>query len=246
MTEGLLSDVQTKIQGAKDAWRGAKAGWQGATGAIPGAVNNYNVSTNATDVSRAKSSTANRFASQWIGTAQQDPSADPVELGKELTAYTSKLAGVQLAPFAGNPTDPTQVQQYMQKSFAIADRARMSGAKPTTATPTSATPPVAATTTATPPSNIIVPQTIGQGPRPKGVSTAAPDVQQTRQAQAATPPQLAQGVDVINPEPIMFKFNNKNYILGDRGQWVDSKTQKLADQTTQAFLDQQHDKFLRL
>jgi hypothetical protein len=73
-----------------------------------------------------------------------------------------------------------------------------------------------------------------------------------RAAQGTTPtelappaaPELATGVSVTSPEPIMFKFQGQNIGLGSQGQWVNTKTRKAVDEPMQAFFNQQHDKFL--
>lgn len=239
----------------KSAWQGAKKGWNTGTGAIPGAIQgfkqgqaNAQVAQQAQDVASVKSNTAGRIAAQWIGTAQSDPNANPAQLGTDLQAYTQKLAGgAQVPAFRGNPLDTAQVTQYMQSVFANADRAKMAGGASKAAAP-SAPQPTAPTAPATGPAPGSLAgwkqgSTAAQAPQPATPAPAAPAATPTQSASPAGP-QLAQGVSVTNAEPIMFKFNNRNYTLGAQGQWVDSKTSKPADQTLQAFLGQQHDKFL--
>jgi hypothetical protein len=46
-------------------------------------------------------------------------------------------------------------------------------------------------------------------------------------------------VKVINPDPAVLQFRNKTYIINDQGEWADQTTKAVADQSFQAFLDQQ-------
>ena len=240
ITEGPLDTM-------KSAWQGAKKGWNTGTGAIPGAIQgfkqgqaNAQVAQQSQDVAAVKANTAGRMAAQWLGTAQSDPNANPAQLATDLQAYTQKLSGGgQVPTFRGNPLDSTQVTQYMQSAFAAADRAKMAGS--------TKQPAPRPTAPAAPAPGSLAGWKQGSTAQSQQPATAAPaPTQPAAAAPAAQPagPQLAQGVTVTNAEPIMFKFNNRNYTLGSHGAWVDSKTSKPADQTLQAFLNQQHDKFL--
>lgn len=262
ITEGPLDTM-------KSAWQGAKKGWNTGTGAIPGAIQgfkqgqaNAQVAQQSQDVAAVKANTAGRMAAQWLGTAQSDPNANPAQLATDLQAYTQKLAGGgQVPAFRGNPLDSAQVTQYMQSAFAAADRAKMAGGtkQPTPAAPRPTAPAAPTAPTAPAPGSLagwkqgITAQSQQPAPSaemPAPTQPAAPAAAAPTQPAAAAPatqpagPQLAQGVTVTNAEPIMFKFNNRNYTLGGQGAWVDSKTSKPADQSLQAFLNQQHDKFL--
>lgn len=46
-------------------------------------------------------------------------------------------------------------------------------------------------------------------------------------------------VKVINPDPAVLQFRNKTYIINDQGEWADQTTKAVADQSFQAFLDQE-------
>lgn len=46
-------------------------------------------------------------------------------------------------------------------------------------------------------------------------------------------------VKVVSTNPAVLQFRNKTYIIGNQGEWVDQATGKVADQSFQAFLDQQ-------
>lgn len=46
-------------------------------------------------------------------------------------------------------------------------------------------------------------------------------------------------VKVINPDPAVLQFRNKTYIINDQGEWADQVTGAVADQSFQAFLDQE-------
>ena len=52
---------------------------------------------------------------------------------------------------------------------------------------------------------------------------------------------LAPGVEIVNQEPIILKYQNRDYGLDNHGQWINRKNGKKADEATAAFLDQQHD-----
>jgi len=62
---------------------------------------------------------------------------------------------------------------------------------------------------------------------------AAQNNQQQPQANAAP------GVTLVSQEPIILKYQGKDYGLNDRGEWVSQKTGKMPPQSTSAFLDQQ-------
>ena len=46
-------------------------------------------------------------------------------------------------------------------------------------------------------------------------------------------------VKVVNPDPAVLQFRNKTYIINDQGEWADQVTGAVADQSFQAFLDQE-------
>lgn len=50
---------------------------------------------------------------------------------------------------------------------------------------------------------------------------------------------LAPGVEIIQQEPIIVKYKNKEYGLNDRGEWVHFGSTKVPHQSFQAFLDKQ-------
>jgi hypothetical protein len=182
LTEGPLDTI-------KSAFQGAKTGWKQGTGAIPGAIQGYKqgqavntIGGQAGDVATTKANTANRFASQWLGTIQADPDADPAELSTQLTGYTQKLAGgPQVAPFRGNPRDVNQVQKYMTLAFAAADRAKMGGAKAPTTTPTTSNAAPTSTTGNTAPTT----GTTGNTASTTGNVTPAPLSPEEREAHRA-------------------------------------------------------------
>lgn len=86
------------------------------------------------------------------------------------------------------------------------------------------------------PAGIIVPPSVGAGPR----KTAAPDAeQQTQQAQQQV---LAQGISVVSNEPIILRNKaGKEFGLNDKGQWIHLSSGKIPAEAYQAFLSQQHD-----
>lgn len=65
-------------------------------------------------------------------------------------------------------------------------------------------------------------------------------VQQSALAQPDTAASGAQTlVRVVNPDPAVLQFRNKTYIINDQGEWADQVTGAVADQSFQAFLDQE-------
>lgn len=60
-------------------------------------------------------------------------------------------------------------------------------------------------------------------------------------AQAAEKPALAKDIEVIDADPMILRYRNIDYFLGDKGQWVNSKTNRDAPQSFQAFLNKQAD-----
>jgi len=53
---------------------------------------------------------------------------------------------------------------------------------------------------------------------------------------------LAPGVQIVNQEPIIIKYQNKDYGLNDNGEWMHMASGKVQHQGFQAWLDQQHNK----
>lgn len=54
-------------------------------------------------------------------------------------------------------------------------------------------------------------------------------------------PALAKDVEVVNDEPMILRYRGIDYIIGDKGQWVNFKSNKDAPQSFQAFLHKQAD-----
>lgn len=54
-------------------------------------------------------------------------------------------------------------------------------------------------------------------------------------------PALAKDVEVVNDEPMILRYRGIDYIIGDKGQWVNFKSNKDAPQSFQAFLNKQAD-----
>ena len=53
---------------------------------------------------------------------------------------------------------------------------------------------------------------------------------------------LAPGVQIVNQEPIIIKYQNKDYGLNDNGEWMHLASGKVQHQGFQTWLDQQHNK----
>jgi hypothetical protein len=98
-----------------------------------------------------------------------------------------------------------------------------------------------------------------QGPAPaQGQQTAAPKQQPQQQAQPAQQGQqqqgqgqqkaqspeaqaLSKGVRIVNHDPIIISFKNKDFGLDDNGQWIHLASGKIPPESIQSFLSQQHD-----
>ena len=52
---------------------------------------------------------------------------------------------------------------------------------------------------------------------------------------------MAKDVDIVNMDPMILRYRGKDFHLGDKGEWVDSKINRPAPQAFQAFLNQQAD-----
>jgi hypothetical protein len=63
----------------------------------------------------------------------------------------------------------------------------------------------------------------------------------TTQTTAPQSSQLAKGVEILDLEPIMIRYNKTNYILGDKGAWIKEKGNQPVPQSLAAFLNKQHD-----
>ena len=64
-------------------------------------------------------------------------------------------------------------------------------------------------------------------------------VQQSALAQPDAASATQSLVRVVNPDPAVLQFRNKTYIINDQGEWADQVTGAVADQSFQAFLDQE-------
>jgi len=68
------------------------------------------------------------------------------------------------------------------------------------------------------------PQAIAKNMRSKGVLGTTP---------------LAKGVELVNADPMLFRFNGAIWAIGDKGRWFNLKTKVVADAQIQDFLSQQ-------
>lgn len=67
-----------------------------------------------------------------------------------------------------------------------------------------------------------------------------PKVDTTQKIGTKTPV-LAKDVEVVNNEPMILRYRGIDYIIGDKGQWVNFKSNKDAPQSFQVFLNKQAD-----
>lgn len=54
-------------------------------------------------------------------------------------------------------------------------------------------------------------------------------------------PSLAKDIEVVNNEPMILRYRGVDYYIGDKGQWLNAKTNKEPPQSFQKFLNQQAD-----
>ena len=79
--------------------------------------------------------------------------------------------------------------------------------------------------------------TVAQQQQAPAADTAAPEADPVATAKA----KMAKDVEVVNMEPMILRYRGKDFHLGDKGEWVDSKINRPAPQAFQAFLNQQAD-----
>lgn len=78
--------------------------------------------------------------------------------------------------------------------------------------------------------------TVAQQQQQPGTATQA-DADEIATAKA----KMAKDVDIVNMDPMILRYRGKDFHLGDKGEWVDSKINRPAPQAFQAFLNQQAD-----
>jgi hypothetical protein len=79
--------------------------------------------------------------------------------------------------------------------------------------------------------------TVAQQQQGPAADTAAPEADPVATAKA----KMAKDVEVVNMEPMILRYRGKDYHLGNKGEWVDSKINRPAPEAFQAFLNQQAD-----
>lgn len=106
--------------------------------------------------------------------------------------------------------------------------------------------PAGAGGTQTTPAGIVVPQTVGGGARKQSqqATTAPANTQSTAPGPDAhddtdVKHDLAPGVEIVQHDPIIVKYKNKEYGINDAGQWVHFGTSRIPHESFQAFLDRQ-------
>lgn len=78
------------------------------------------------------------------------------------------------------------------------------------------------------------------------VATTGPAADATADAEAGLPAdvqsKLAKDIEVVNAsDPIILRYRNVDYLIGDKGLWVSNKTGKVPPEAFQAFLNKQAD-----
>ena len=123
---------------------------------------------------------------------------------------------------------------------------RSGAAAPAAPTPAPAPAP-APSQTSTPAPAPAPSQTSTPAPAPAPTPAPAPAPTQTpapapAPTQSSAPSTLAQGVSIVNDEPIVIRYKNSDFGLNDRGEWALMKRPDRAlPQSMSAFLDQQFD-----
>jgi hypothetical protein len=74
---------------------------------------------------------------------------------------------------------------------------------------------------------------------PAANAVTAPDADEKPEVVAKA--KMAKDVDIVNMDPMILRYRGKDFHLGDKGEWVDSKINRPAPQAFQAFLNQQAD-----
>jgi hypothetical protein len=81
--------------------------------------------------------------------------------------------------------------------------------------------------------------TVAQQQSPAANAVTAPAADE--KPEVAAKAKMAKDVDIINMDPMILRYRGKDFHLGDKGEWVDSKINRPAPQAFQAFLNQQAD-----
>jgi len=77
--------------------------------------------------------------------------------------------------------------------------------------------------------------------QPGAAAAPTTPAQGTDGPEASAKAKMAKDVDVINMDPMILRYRGKDFHLGDKGEWVDSKINRPAPSAFQAFLNQQAD-----
>jgi hypothetical protein len=73
-----------------------------------------------------------------------------------------------------------------------------------------------------------------------GIGAASPTAPAATSS-ATAQSNLASGIKIVNKDPIIMQYKNKEFALDDNGQWIHLNSGKKPNQSFQAFLSQQHD-----
>lgn len=184
------------------------------------------------------SASAKPYVYKWNQAVVANPNLNtPKELHKYATKMATNRNGEQI--FQINPPtsmSPRAVNDYITNVYSRV----VSGVEndPQQAVPQQATPQQAVPnqqSQSPKQSNIIVPDSYRTRPKDKQQNFGG--WQQGTTAQT----QMASGVRVINQDPIIIKYGNREFGLNDNGEWTHLKSGKVPPESIQAFLSQQHD-----
>lgn len=198
---------------------------QRAIGGVKGAVQGYRASQQQRQGQTQAREAAKNWINKWNQAVGANPamSNDPTALQNFAKQITSNKINV------GTPADMSAkgVANYLTNVIGQYHASAVTGQTPTPATTAPATTMSRA-------------QQIKQARAQRAQATPTPEPTPT------PAPELSPGVTNVSAEPVMFKFQGQTFGLGSQGQWIYTKSRKPAPEELQAFLDQQHDKFLGL
>ena len=191
---------------------------QGAGAAAQG-VKNFKQSRANSPQQKQGAELAKRFSQRWLNQWNQNVGADPSSnTPEELKSFMTRAFSDKLRP-EQIPLPTKMDPAYVAKYIQLLSGKYISQPRGGAQVDQGSTP-----------------QTMPQPKQP------AP----TQQLGAQQSGNLAPNVSVVSQEPIVIKYDNQDYGLDDKGQWVHLRSGKVTPESMQAFLSKQHDTSLGL
>ena len=230
-------------KGAGAIGRGLKAGWQGAEkiasatadtiGDIAQGAQQYIPGTQDRTAKIANQQNAKPWIDRWNQGIRANPEINTPE---KLQQYASKLATTRSGKQLFQVPLPKDMSKAGVTEYLTSIIGRVSAGLETGTTTDNKTQQTALPTTSQ--STIVgadgKPITLGPDGKPVTQATALrPDAHDAKDAGHDSVP----GAEIVQQEPIVMKYKNKEYGLNDKGQWVQFGSTKVPHESFQAFLD---------